>query len=90
MIYWLQLRNRLWSRNQNLAHKRTDCRSISKYKYCVNRSRDISRGYFSKNLKIDKTGGVFKRKEVKENHFFIHTNKFPSLHVWNDSPSHIN
>ena len=70
MIYWLQLRNRLWSRNQNLAHKRTDCRSISKYKYCVNRSRDISHGYFSKNLKIDKTGGVFNKKRSQAELFF--------------------
>ena len=86
MISWLQLRNRLWSRNQNLAHKRTDCCNISKYKYCVNRSRDISHGHFSKTLEIDKTGGVFKRKEVKQNHFFIHINKSPSFYVCNDSP----
>ena len=30
------------------------------------------------------------RKEVKQNHFFIYFKNFPSLHVWNDSPSHFN
>ena len=30
------------------------------------------------------------RKEVKQYHFFIHINKFLSLHVWNDSPLHFN
>ena len=45
---------------------------------------------FLKILKLTKLAVCLTRKEVKENHFFIHTNKFPSLHVWNDSPSHIN
>ena len=30
------------------------------------------------------------RKEVNHYHFFIHINKFLSLHVWNDSPLHFN
>ena len=29
-------------------------------------------------------------KELKRYHFFIHINKFLSLHVWNDSPLHLN
>ena len=29
------------------------------------------------------------RKEVKQYHFFIHINKFLSLHVWNDSLLHL-
>ena len=37
-----------------------------------------------KNLKIDKTGGGFKY------HFSFHSNKFLSLHVWNDSALHFN
>ena len=36
--------------------------NISKDKYCVNRSRDISYDHFSKNLKIVKTGGGFKKR----------------------------
>ena len=27
-------------------------------------------------------------KELKRYHFFIHIDKFLSLHVWNDSPLH--
>ena len=30
------------------------------------------------------------RKEVKQYHFFVHNNKFLSLHVWNDSPLQFN
>ena len=30
------------------------------------------------------------RNGVKQYHFFIHINKFLSLHVWNDSPLHLN
>ena len=29
-------------------------------------------------------------KELKGHHFFIHINKFLSLHVWSDSPLHLN
>ena len=35
---------------------------ISKYKYCVNRSRDMSYDHFSKNLKIDETGAGLKKR----------------------------
>ena len=37
--------------------------NISKYKYCVNRSRDMSYDHFYKNLKIDKTGGGFRKRK---------------------------
>ena len=40
---------------------------------------------FLKILKLTKLV-VGLRKEVKQYHFFIHINKFLSLHVWNDSP----
>ena len=33
------------------AHKELIVLNILKYKYCVNRSRDISRDHFAKNLK---------------------------------------
>ena len=53
-----------------------------------NRSRDLSNDHFSKKiLKLTKLVVVL-RKEVKQYHFFIHINKFLSLHVWNDSPLH--
>ena len=51
----------------------------------VHRSRDMSQDHFSKNLKIDKTGGGKKSTSII---FFIHINKFLSLHVWNYSPLH--
>ena len=35
---------------------------ILKYKYCVNRSRDVSQDHFSKNLKIDKNGSGFNKR----------------------------
>ena len=44
---------------------------------------------FLKILKLTKLV-VGLRKEVKQYHFFIHINKFLSLHVWNDSPLHFN
>ena len=44
---------------------------------------------FLKILKLTKLV-VGLRKEVKQYHFFIHINKFLSLHVWNDSPLHLN
>ena len=45
---------------------------------------------FLKILKLTKLAVCLTRKEVKQNYFFIHSNKFPWLHVWNDSPSHFN
>ena len=48
----------------------------------------MSYDHFSKNLKIDKTGGGFKKRSQAVSFFFIHINK--SLHVWNDSPLHLN
>ena len=59
--------------------------NISKYKYCVNRSRDMSFDHFSKNLKIDETGGGLKKRSqaVSCSHSYY---KFLSLHVWNDHP----
>ena len=44
---------------------------------------------FLKILKLTKRV-VGLREEVKQYHFFIHINKFLSLHVWNDSPLHFN
>ena len=44
---------------------------------------------FLKILKFTKLV-VRLRKEVKQYHFFIHINKFLSLHVWNDRPLHLN
>ena len=44
---------------------------------------------FLKILKFTKLV-VGLRKEVKQYHFFIHINKFLSLHVWNDRPLHLN
>ena len=45
----------------------------------------MSCDHFSKILKLTKLV-VGLRKEVKHYHFFIHIDKFLSLHVWNDSP----
>ena len=62
MIYWLQYRKdyeagiKIWHTKEIIIVK------ISKYKYCVNRSRDMSYDHFSKNLKIDKTSGGFKKR----------------------------
>ena len=64
--------------------------NISKYKYCVNRSRGKSYDHFSQNLQIKKTGGGFKKGSQVVLFFFIHINKLLSLHVWNDSPLHFN
>ena len=50
----------------------------------------MSYDHFSKNLKIDKTGGGFKKRSQAVSFFFIHINKFLSLHVCNDSPLHFN
>ena len=36
--------------------------NISNHKYCLNRSRDMSYDHFSKKLKIDLTGGGFKKR----------------------------
>ena len=47
----------------------------------------MSYDHFSKNLKIDKTGGGLKSQSLS---FFIHINKFLSLQVWNDSALHLN
>ena len=44
---------------------------------------------FRKILKLTKLL-VGLRKEVKQYHFFIHINKFLSLHVWNDNPLQFN
>ena len=44
---------------------------------------------FQKMLNLTKRV-VGLRKEAKQYHFFIHINKFVSLHVWNDSPLHFN
>ena len=63
MIYWLQLWNRLWSRNRNLRTKEFIVVNISKYKYCFNRSRNMSYDHFAQNLKIDKAGGGFKKRK---------------------------
>ena len=38
--------------NQNLAPKELIVLNILKYKHRVNKSRDMSRGYFSKNRKL--------------------------------------
>ena len=45
-----------------MIHKELIDVNISKYKYCVNRSRDMSFDHFSKNLKIDETGGGLKKR----------------------------
>ena len=44
---------------------------------------------FLKILKLTKLV-VGLRKEVKQYHFSFHSNKFLSLHVWNDSALHFN
>ena len=49
----------------------------------------MSYDHFSKNLKIDKTSGGFKKRSQAVSFFFIHINKFLSFHVWNDSLLHL-
>ena len=49
----------------------------------------MSQDHFSKNLKIDKSGGGF-NKRTQAASFFIHIHKFLLLYVWNDSPLHFN
>ena len=50
--------SKLWG----LPTRTLRARSELRYKYCVNRLRDMSYDHFCKNRKFDKTGGVFKKR----------------------------
>ena len=38
--------------NRNLAHEEVIVLNILTYRYCVNKSQDISRNHFAKNCKL--------------------------------------
>ena len=54
------------------AHKELIVLNILKYKYCVNRSRDISRDHFAKNLKKLTNWWRVWEKKSSDNIFLIH------------------
>ena len=49
---------------------------ILKYKYCVYKSRDISRDHFAKNRKLLTIGWLFKKKKSSDSIFLIHIKYF--------------